>query len=74
MSRPRCTVYEQICHEHEFIHGAEAEELRHGMEMLIARWCSFQGNDFNFAANDLQILLDRVDARDSLAYREATNA
>ena len=60
-----CQVYKEECKEHGFVHGAEAEELRKGLEALIEdhpdrRW-----------TDKVQNLLDRVDARDSLAYLEA---
>lgn len=64
--KSECTIYDTYCSRHEFHHGAEAEELRSGIEKLIAEGdqvCCWQ----------LQRLLDRVDARDSLAYLEATD-
>lgn len=61
-----CPIAQRFCPEHNFWHGAEAEELRAGIEHII-----HQGN---VDVSDLQRLLDRVDARDSLAYREATDA
>jgi len=45
------------------IHGGEAEELRSGIEALIE-------HDLHVTSSDLQSLLDRVNARDSLAYLE----
>lgn len=62
---PRCRVYKEPCPVHDFIHGAEAEGLREGIEKLIS-------DDGDVSAWSLRSLLDRVDARDSLAYREAT--
>jgi ribA/ribD-fused uncharacterized protein len=47
-------------------HGGEAEELRSGIEALIK-------HDLHVTSSDLQSLLDRVDARDSLAYLEPRN-
>lgn len=60
----KCPVYKVFCPEHNFVHGAEAEELRKGVEKLLT-----DGADVSFI--DLQRLLDRVDARDSLAFLEA---
>ena len=60
----RCTVYETPCSVHDFIHGAEAEELREGIEKLME-------NEDAVKVRQLQSLLDRVDARDSLAYLES---
>ncbi|MBI4020713.1 MAG: hypothetical protein HY369_00555 [Candidatus Aenigmarchaeota archaeon] len=64
----KCLVYQRFCHEHNFTHGAEAEELRQGIERLISN------AGIRVTTSALQRLLDRVDARDSLAFREATDA
>lgn len=61
----RCRVYKVPCPTHGFIHGAEAEELREGIEELLA-------DGEGATAEELQRLLERVDARDSLSYLEAT--
>jgi len=67
-----CPVYKEPCHEHGFQHGAEAEELRAGIEKIIKRFDEAVDTDDLMAIKDkLQRLLDRVDARDSLAYLEA---
>jgi len=49
------------------VHGREAEELRAGVERII-------GQDFDVESlrDDLRQMLDDVDARDSLVFREAT--
>lgn len=47
------------------IHGGEAEELRAGIESLIA-----QHPDGAVPRRKLQRLIDRIDARDSLAHLE----
>lgn len=60
-----CLVYKTPCLDHGFIHGAEAEELREGLEAMIS------AGD-GATTEDLQQLLESVDARDSVAYREAT--
>lgn len=54
------------CHNHGFIHGAEAEELRQRIERAI------KGADHEGCVDedDLQRILDEVDARDSLAWQE----
>lgn len=56
--KPDCVIG-VYCQRHGFIHGQEAEELRERLEELG-----------NTAVNRV---LDEVDARDSLAYLEATN-
>jgi hypothetical protein len=45
------------------IHGREADELRNGIEDMIESGCR--------DSRALMHLLERVDARDSLAYLEA---
>lgn len=60
LESPACPV-----HEGE-LHGGEAEELRAGIESLIA------ANDLS--SSSLQRLLDRVSARDSLAHLERCDA
>jgi len=60
-----CAVYNGWCPVHGFQHGAEAEELREGIESLMER---FAGSVPNI---ELQALLDRVDARDSVARLDA---
>ena len=59
-----CTVYGKVCPEHGFIHGAEAEELRKGIELILRR----PALPHRLALIEL---LDRTNARDSLAYLEA---
>lgn len=56
--KPDCVIG-VYCQRHGFIHGQEAEELRERLEELGDK-----------AVNRV---LDEVDARDSLAYLEATN-
>lgn len=71
----KCRVYKDPCPEHDFIHGAEAEELREGIEGLIKRYVGedFEEWEMRDLLGNLQELLDRVDARDSLAFREAAD-
>lgn len=57
------------------VHGKEAEELRAGIEEIIktCRPCVStreEGCTGCHIVEELQLLVDRVDARDSLAYRE----
>ena len=66
---PGCRVYGEPCPEHGFIHGAEANELREGIEAILETDCDVE--DVEGIRRALQRLLDRVDARDSLAYLEA---
>lgn len=61
-----CPVYKEICREHGFTHGCEAEELRKGIEVVME---DLDTDDVT--RHTLQRLLDKVDARDSLAYLEA---
>lgn len=63
----RCIIGE-YCRLHGFIHGAEAEELRQGIEVLR------DGTRGKFHRQQLQELLDDVDARDSAAFVEARPA
>lgn len=59
-----CPVYGQFCLEHNFVHGAEAEELREGIEGILDTMATGD----TLTANRLRALLNRVDARDSVAY------
>lgn len=76
----RCVVG-LACEKHYgAIHGREAEELRAGVEQIL-RDTSGVSNLYDDEAlhvlretrRKLVALLDRVDARDSLAFREATD-
>jgi hypothetical protein len=64
-----CTLYSKFCSTHNFVHGAEAEELRSGIEEIIESNPSEDEWEW-----ELRRLLDMVDARDSLAYLEAKNS
>lgn len=59
-----CTMAGGVCPEHGFVHGHEAEELRKGIENIVLSHTS------RFWRDALRDLLDKVDARDSLAYLE----
>lgn len=61
----KCTVYKEVCEKHGFVHGGEAEELRSGIEKILSSDKSMKG----WVATALTRLLDRVDARDSVAFR-----
>ena len=62
----------KACPAHAFQrHGKEAEELRAGIESLIAGADDSVDHDARVVSvHDLQRLLDSVDARDSLAFLE----
>jgi hypothetical protein len=70
----RCTIYETSCSDHGFAHGAEASELREGIEQIIKDHCGDDGTNESGAAeevcDELQLLLEKVDARDSVARLE----
>ncbi len=59
------------------IHGQEAEELRAGVEQILRNTADVRAEDavdvLAAIRKALIFLLDRVDARDSLAFREATD-
>ena len=59
------------------IHGQEAEELRAGVEQILRNTSDVRNEDavdvLAAIHKALIFLLDRVDARDSLAFREATD-
>lgn len=63
VKRERCTVHDNVTH------GREAEELRAGVERILS---DHHGDctSMRLIRRQLQALLDRVDARDSLAYVE----
>lgn len=60
------------------VHGQEAEELRAGVEQIVANIADVRAEEaLEVLANvrkTLSRLLDHVDARDSLAYLEAQDA
>lgn len=62
-----CSLVTTACPIHRSVHGAEAEELRAGIEALMPRLPEMLPIEIK---RELQQLLDRVDARDSLAYLE----
>ena len=80
MARPtNCPVYAGYCAEHGFTHGAEAEELREGVERILEKMPANSELDtledaqheLSSMRRALHDLLDAVDARDSLAFSES---
>ena len=64
------------CERHtDAVHGKEAEELRAGIERILRDMDDVDEDDdaFRETRKKLIALLDHVDARDSLAFREATD-
>ena len=59
-------VFGRVCSRHGFIHGAEAEQLREEFDKLTQR--------FEIKGDEIQRVLDKVDARDSIAWREDREA
>ena len=59
------------------VHGQEAEELRAGVEQILKNTAGVRDDEAAFVLTELRksliFLLDRVDARDSLSFREATD-
>ncbi len=67
-----CPVHSDPCPVHGYVHGAEAEELRAGIDGLIATRVLGGGaeEELEIMRSDLIRLLDKVEARDSLAFLE----
>lgn len=59
------------------VHGQEAEELRAGVEQILKNTSDIDDDEapdvLRALRKSLIFLLDQVDARDSLAFREATD-
>ena len=72
-----CVIGMRCAQHHDAVHGQEAEDLRAGIEQILRNTSDVE----DAAAPDvlrsfrksLIFLLDRIDARDSLAFREATD-
>ena len=69
------------CTKHEgMVHGAEAEELRKGIEAILCEYAVDDAKDDGAAdyaedmTRELRRLLDKTDARDSLAYIEGARS
>lgn len=74
----RCVVGLPCARHYGSIHGQEAEELRAGIEQILGNTADVdQDYDalhvFREMRKSLIFLLDRIDARDSLAFRESTD-
>jgi hypothetical protein len=66
LDEPKRCVIGKPCPEHDnAVHGREAEELRAGIEKLISESAGSSVTD-----RQLHRLLDRTDARDSVAFLE----
>ncbi len=66
------------CEEHGgVVHGQEAEELRAGVEQILHNTAVCNDDEASFVLAELRrsliFLLDHIDARDSLLFREATD-
>lgn len=72
-----CTIGVPCDRHGGVVHGQEAEELRAGVEQILRNTASVQREDeesvLAAVRKSLIFLLDRVDARDSLAFREVTD-
>lgn len=73
-----CCVVGVCCDRHGgAIHGQEAEELRAGVEHILSNTSDVEDDAapdvLRAMRKSLVFLLDRIDARDSLAFREATD-
>ncbi len=55
-------IFGKYCDEHKFVHGSEAEEFRSALELLL------QKHLLGIPTYAIRRLLDRIDAKDSLAY------
>lgn len=70
--RKECTLMTEYCIVHDLPHGAEASELRKGIEDIIKTYT--EGKDFEgdvvFQTMELQRLINKVDDQDSYAYEE----
>jgi hypothetical protein len=69
LTKNTCPLRDEFCPEHDFVHGREAEELREGIKDLLE-----DGDDDDEAGvlrRGLSKLLDKVDARDSVAWLDA---
>ena len=73
-----CCVVGVRCDQHYgAVHGQEAEELRAGIEQILRNTSDVEDaaapDVLSALRKSLIFLLDRVDARDSLAFCEATD-
>lgn len=65
-----CTYrFTERCKEHgNYVHGGEAEELRQGVEEIIKESRQLTDHDNGRIIGRLEEMLQRIDARDSLAF------
>lgn len=72
-----CVVGAPCARHEEAVHGQEAEELRAGVEQILRNTADVGDDQSSFVLSELRrsliFLLDRIDARDSLAFREVTD-
>jgi hypothetical protein len=73
-----CCVIGMPCEKHGgAVHGQEAEELRAGVEQILKNTSGVRDDEAAFVLAEqrkaLIFLLDRIDARDSFAFLEATD-
>ena len=72
-----CMVGVRCSQHYGAVHGQEAEELRAGIEQILRNTSDVEDDAapdvLRALRKSLIFLLDRVDARDSLAFREATD-
>jgi hypothetical protein len=65
------------CDKHGAVHGQEAEELRAGVEQILKNTSDVVVDAvpdvLHALRKSLIFLLDRIDARDSLGFRDATD-
>lgn len=69
--KSRCYMLDQGCPVHGYIHGKEAEELREGLKKLI-ELAQDDADEMGVPVHAIEDMLDRVDARDSVAWLEAS--
>lgn len=74
----RCVIGVPCEHHYGSVHGQEAEELRAGVEQIIKNISDVHDeynalHVFGEVRKSLIFLLDRIDARDSLAFCESTD-
>ena len=67
-TKQRVCIIGKFCARHEFVHGAEAEELRKKLERFA------ETSDITGEANWARTILDETDARDSCAWVEVNRA
>lgn len=69
-----CVVGVRCARHYGAVHGQEAEELRAGVEQILRNTADVRDDEASFVLVELRkalnFLLDRVDARDSLSFRE----